>query len=805
MNTDVRQKIREPQGSWEPGAGSPNPADVGLLDHNFSICNPMQSSKSFSSSASRLSAPASWLLFLCIFLCSFLGAAEEKAAHLSLKGFLGKDELAQARLVLNNLSQSTEKQLIIEISSSSGDLNQVLDLAKSIYEIKYLRQLHVIVYIDGNAIGPSAAIPFLAEELYISPFVSWGDIPLGTEGLVPSNILRNRVRSLIADNHPHAALINLMADAMSDPSIGVIESKGEWQPLKDSKDISVSVISPIGQTLVVNQAELKRLGIVKGVLLPIQFEAQYALKPKDNQTPTLSKETPFAISSTSLEDRLKSHISFSEVETNRIGYIVINDRNSSINQATWLYVKQALEYYKKNKPIFIILELNTPGGEVFAAQKISDALKEMDTQENVPIITFINNWAISAGAMLAYSTRFITVVKDGSMGAAEPVYAGQEGQMVTASEKVNSALRADFANRASFFNRNPLIAEAMVDKDMILVFRHNKIVKLETEAQIRTSGPNPDIVLSPKGKLLTLTAEQMKNYGVADILLQPAKTEAVTSEEKEKGSWPASRMLLFQEPFFSKIPQAFVDEYQADWKTKFFAFLASPMIASLLFMGLMIGAYVEFSSPGFGFPGILAAICLFLIILSSFALELANWLELIIFLTGLLVVLVELFVLPTAGLLGIVGFLLMVGGLFGMMLPITDVDYEYDTKTLNAAGEFLVNRLLWLSGALLLSVGVIVVLARYVLDGFSGFNRLVLKGSEQEGYIAVESASNLPQPGTEGVVFATLRPGGKVMINDVVYDSISEGGFIEAGTQVVVIRAQEGLVVVNTVNGSRSL
>ncbi len=66
------------------------------------------------------------------------------------------------------------------------------------------------------------------------------------------------------------------------------------------------------------------------------------------------------------------------------------------------------------------------------------------------------------------------------------------------------------------------------------------------------------------------------------------------------------------------------------------------------------------------------------------------------------------------------------------------------------------------------------------------------------GYVAVETAAKLPQPGSEGEVFATLRPGGKVMIQGSIYDAISEGGFIEAGTKVVVVRTQEGLVVVNT-------
>ena len=110
-----------------------------------------------------------------------------------------------------------------------------------------------------------------------------------------------------------------------------------------------------------------------------------------------------------------------------------------------------MDHFKETKPIFVILELNTPGGEVFAAQNISDALKELDTQYQIPVVCFINNWAISAGAMLAYSCRYITVVKDASMGAAAPVIASETGEMKEASEKINSALRTDFANRAAFF------------------------------------------------------------------------------------------------------------------------------------------------------------------------------------------------------------------------------------------------------------------------------------------------------------------------------------------------------------------
>ena len=165
--------------------------------------------------------------------------------------------------------------------------------------------------------------------------------------------------------------------------------------------------------------------------------------------------------------------------------------------------ESGLDYYKKNPPLFIIFRnRHTRRGGLLPLG--TRERPSIDTRIKFPWSTFINNWAVSPGAMpVAYSTRFITVVKDGSMGAAEPVIAGG-GKMETASEKVNSALRSDFASRARFFDRNPLIAEAMVDKDLILVWRHGKVMKLDNENQIRLTGAEPDKIISPKGKLLTL-------------------------------------------------------------------------------------------------------------------------------------------------------------------------------------------------------------------------------------------------------------------------------------------------------------
>lgn len=503
-------------------------------------------------------------------------------------------------------------------------------------------------------------------------------------------------------------------------------------------------------------------------------------------------------------DKFKEHILYHQDGPNQIGYILIEDHASSINQGTWLYVKNALDSYKQSKPAFIILELNTPGGEVYAAQKISDALKEIDIQYDIPVVCFINNWAISAGAMLAYSCRFIAVVKDASMGAAEPLIMGENYETKTASEKINSAMRADLASRAGFYDRNPYIAEAMVDKDIILVLRHGTVTKLDNESQINLTGTDPDIVISPKGKLLTLNAEELIRYGVADLMLPPEKISPITPQELEKGLWPASKMLLFHAPFFKNIPDATISAYQMDWKSRFFAFLSSPMVASMLLLGIMVGLYMEITSPGFGVPGTIALICLILLILSSFALEIASWLEILLLFIGLAILLVDLFFLPTFGLLGIGGLIFFLAGLFGLLLPgLGSVEYEVDSKTFNAAGQLVLERLGWLSGTLLVGCGIILLLARYMTPTFAGYSKLILTGNEQDaskGYIASDNPADLPQPGAEGIALSTLRPAGKIIINDKVYDALSNGGFIEKGEKIRISKLDGSVIVVETFN-----
>lgn len=493
----------------------------------------------------------------------------------------------------------------------------------------------------------------------------------------------------------------------------------------------------------------------------------------------------------SLQERLESHIIYSSSE-NRVGFIQIKGKTEAINQGTWLYIKTALDFFKKERPIFVILELDTPGGEIFAAQKISDALKEFDTQENIPIVCVINNWAISAGAMLAYSCRFIAVVKDASMGAAEPVLQSAQG-LTSASEKINSAIRADIANRAGFYNRNPNLAKAMVDKDEILVLREGKIRSLDRPENILSS----DEVISNKDKLLTLTAQEMMQYGVADILLNPTSLTPLSSKEVESGRFPASKYILFSDDFFKKIPNTTFVSFQKDFKTRFFIFLTDPMITSLLFFAMLVGFYLEFITPGHGIGGSVGLISLMLILLSGFALEAAGVFEIILILIGMTLLLLDLFVIPSFGVLGVIGGIALTVGIFSLLLPgLQSIDYDSATHTLNSAGEYVLYRLFWMSLGLIGACCAILCLSRFVKSNHSFFRQLILSGSEQEGYVSSLPNQELPPAGSSGVAMTSLHPSGKVVINGKIYEAMSRDEMIAKGSAIKVKMIEGGTLLV---------
>ncbi len=665
------------------------------------------------------------------------------------------------------------KTLVLLFSSSFSEIEPSLRIAKQIAFLRDTRKIHVTAYIDSILVGPMALIPFTADTIVTTNRVTWG-MALKGQTIQNQELVRGIVSSYISADNPirkdsYLRLLFLMTD--------MIETH--------NKDISQD-----GK--LVTQHDL------------ISYDG---IEISKNTSSFTSGSVPGENGNTSLgqTDLISSESSFSKISLSNestIGRIYIGPKSGMISQSTLIYVKAAFDHFIKTRPSCVILELDTPGGEVFAAEKIAEILKSLDVNYGIPVIAYINNWAISAGAMLAYSCRYIITEPDGTMGAATPVTMTDEGMKPT-DEKMISALRADFANKAAFFGRNPLIAEAMVDPDLVLVERNGAIIKLSNDSDIQkqTFGESGDRIITTKGKLLTLTSGDMMDYGVAQIVLPKEVT-------RNLGDTSVQESFLIDCQYFTAYPRVPIETFEMDYKTRFVAFVSSPYITSMLVFALMVCIYLEISTPGIAVPGLVAAVSFFLLLVSSNAQESIMWFEPIVAIFGLMLIMFEIFVFPTMGFMFAIGILFMIGGTLLMIIPslhevfpLFSTSSSSDTLHYSFGALHALHLLSMISIAIVSAFLVIFYLLKYdIRPTFLSRFHLILDAVSppppQEYDQKLETGIRI---GDEAITLSSLRPAGKIEKNGHIFDAMSTGEFIEKGEKVRVVEIRGNVISVETI------
>jgi membrane-bound serine protease (ClpP class) len=381
----------------------------------------------------------------------------------------------------------------------------------------------------------------------------------------------------------------------------------------------------------------------------------------------------------------------------------------------------------------VLLDINTFGGRVDAAVAMRDALL------NAPVrtIAFVNQRAISAGALIALACDTLIMTKGGTIGAATPVLGGT-GETQPADEKSVSYVRSEFRATAETRNRPPEFAEAMVDAD------------------VEISG------VIEKGKLLTLTTSQALEHKVAEL----------TADTLDAALGAAG------------LPDADVRLARQTWAETLVRFLTHPVVSSLLMTIGLLGLLVEIRTPGFAVPGTIGLLSLGLFFWGHWIVQLAGWEELLLVSIGVLLLALEVFVIPGVTVAGIAGIVALVAGL-GMTLVGAGATVS---AIINALGRVAISILLALAGALALF---------RVLPRLPFGQRLVLETDmdAERGYVST-SESDHRWLGRTGTAVSPLRPAGIAEIDGARVDVVSEGGFVDAGTSITVIRVDGNRIVV---------
>lgn len=425
-----------------------------------------------------------------------------------------------------------------------------------------------------------------------------------------------------------------------------------------------------------------------------------------------------------------------------------------IMPATARLTKKCLREATEMGADYVVIDMNTYGGLVDAA----DSIRTQILNYPKPIYVFINNQAVSAGALIAIAADSVYMREGASMGAATVV--DQTGAVVP--DKFQSFMRGMMRSTAEAhgkfpeitggdtvwrWHRDPRIAEAMVDPSVVI------------------EG------LIDSGKVLTFSTKEAIEWHYCEG--KAASVEEVLA--------------------LAGIDNYEITEYDPTFTDWLMGFFTHPAFQGLMIMLIIGGIYFELQSPGIGFPLVVAILGAVLYFAPLYAEGLlANW-ELALFIVGIILIILEIFVTPGFGVLGIAGILAVVLGLTFAMI---DTDLLRYIPTGELPLSYIARPILLVIIAVTASLILSIWLGRRILTSESRMrSRLVLTSNmtAEEGFLAHVQKADLV--GRRGVTSTALRPAGKVVIDNKIYEAAGLNGmFIERNVEVEVVDDAGGVL-----------
>ena len=406
------------------------------------------------------------------------------------------------------------------------------------------------------------------------------------------------------------------------------------------------------------------------------------------------------------------------------------DIDAEIDPRMNRYVELALQEAADLEADYVVIEMDTYGGAVTDAKDIVENILDFDK----PIWVFINKDAASAGALISIACDSIYMAPGAAIGAATVVTADQ----TAAPDKYQSYMRKTMHSIAEEKGRDPLIAEAMVDQS------------IEIDS------------ISKAGQVITFSTLEAIKYGFCE--------GKVTSIEEilEKNGVTDYELVAYELGTTEKVISIFLN----------------PFVSSILILIIIGGIYFELQTPGVGFPILAACVALILYFVPYYLNGLAEYWEIIMFFVGVVLIALEIFVIPGFGVAGLLGISMTLGSLVLVMLNNDWFDFSFVEMgdIMVAAGAALAGLF---GGMLVLFIGGI------KFTNTKAFSRIALTEtmSRDEGYTS--NFNNESMVGKQGIAYTILRPSGKVVIDDEIYDAYTRGEYIEQG-QPIIVTSVEG-------------
>lgn len=462
--------------------------------------------------------------------------------------------------------------------------------------------------------------------------------------------------------------------------------------------------------------------------------------------------------------------------------LVIDIQGAIFGKFFW-YLNNRLDLAKKEGVDLVVLRLTSPGGDLEYSLQLARRLRDIDWATT---IVYIPEEAISGGAIISFGADRIYMQERALIGDAGPIRMGMGGQFEHAEEKVVSYLAEAISELAESNNRPGALAEAMVDRNLTVFELRNvgtQQVFYVTEKELEIAKQQAGIeVVGPvaetgQNRFLTVAANRAQELGLCEgVFANEADLAAALVTDK-------------------------IDYTQMTWVDHTVYLLNRPWLTALLLIAGLIGLYLEMAAPGISVAGLSSLLCFGIFFWSHALGGTSGWLEVMLFLLGVVCVICELFVLPGFGVFGVSGLVLLV-----LSLVMASQDFLVPDNTEQWA-QLRVNLVIVLGS--ILGVLIMLMVQVMLLDSLPGLNRLRLATPDElepvhENHTQLTASmtgEELPAVGTRGVAESDLRPSGKVLIDHQLVDVITEGDYVNAGTPIAVVKVEGNRVIVRRVDG----
>ena len=444
-----------------------------------------------------------------------------------------------------------------------------------------------------------------------------------------------------------------------------------------------------------------------------------------------------------------------------------------INFKTSQYINSRVSAAKAAGTDFLVLYIDSPGGLKSESLNIAEKFRDIDWAYTV---AFVPREAISGGALITLGFDELVVSKKARLGDIGIIaFDAEEFAFRFAPAKIQSVLVRQARDLAASKGRPPELAEAMIDKD-VLVYSKPKLGGFEfktarVDADEKPKPPWELIEESGKERFLTVNGSRAQSLGIAQTL-----AEDTTAFNKE-----------------FNIEQSKIKMYQRTATDDIVYYLNWPLVTGLLVIVGFIALFIELSAPGIGIGGLVSGLCAALFFWSRFLGGTSTWLEIVLFLAGLTFLAMELFVIPGWGVSGLMGLALMFGSLI-----MAGQDFVLPTSN-DQWNQFLTSVLMLMCSGIIIFIAGVFITKR--LGHLPVFNRMILA---PEPDIVQPTVGKKPMPtphpsisvGDWGKSESLLRPAGRASFAGRSFDVVSDGAFIEPGQQVKVLAIHGNRIVV---------